>query len=143
MSEARADEREALEAFAKAFGRGWKDTLTQVYWYNARIWEGGEPGKHYGSTLHAIRNNRGPSWLYDEFKIEPEYRYVKSGSFVGKRIELGAHLDLWMRGARFGVVVMQSTKHKPGQLMRLKVRVDHPQVKRLAVLNVADIGRIL
>lgn len=69
-------------------------------------------------------------------------RYTRKGSFIGERVELAPHLDLWMRGARFGVVVMQSTAHKEGELMRLKVRMDHPQVKRLAVIHVADIGRM-
>lgn len=70
-------------------------------------------------------------------------KYKRSGSFVGKRVEIGPHLDLWMRGARFGVVVMQSTQHAPGELMRLKVRMDHPQVKRLAVIRVSDIFKVL
>jgi len=70
-------------------------------------------------------------------------RYKRSGSFVGRRIEIGPHLDLWMRGARFGTVVMQSTAHAAGELMRLKVRMDHPQVKRLAVIHVSDIGKML
>lgn len=70
-------------------------------------------------------------------------RYTRKGSFIGQRIEIAPHLDLWMRGARFGVVAWQSTAHKPGELMRLKVRMDHPQVKRLAVIHVADIGRTL
>lgn len=67
----------------------------------------------------------------------------KQGGFVGRRIELATHLDLWMRGARFGEIVMQSTAHKPGEMMRLKVRMDHPQVKRLAVIHVADIGKFV
>jgi len=70
-------------------------------------------------------------------------RYTKTGSLIGRRIELAPHLDLWMRGARFGAVAWQSTRHKPGELMRLKVRMDHPQVKRLAVIGIADIARFL
>lgn len=71
------------------------------------------------------------------------YTYTRKGAFIGRRVEIGAHLDLWMRGARFGVVVMQSTRHAPGQFQRLKVRIDHPAVKRLAVLHVADVARII
>lgn len=57
----------ALEAFAKAHGRNkWRVELTQVYWYNARIWIGPEPGM--GSTLHRIRNDLGPTWLYDVYR---------------------------------------------------------------------------
>lgn len=61
-------EREALEAFAKEHGRNWREELNNVYWYNARIWHGPE-GKEYGSTLHMIRNTRGPTWLFDVFKV--------------------------------------------------------------------------
>lgn len=141
MTEARPEEREALEAFAEAFGRNWRETLNNVYWYNARIWEGGKPGM--GNTLHGIRNERGPTWLFDVFKIPPRFRWTRKGSFIGQRIEIGPHLDLWMRGARFGEIVQQSTAHAPGELMRLRVRMDHPQVKRLAVIRVADIHRVL
>lgn len=56
----------ALKAFAEAHGRKWKSVLTDVYWYNARIWEGPEPGM--GTALHGLRNNLGPTWL-DTFKI--------------------------------------------------------------------------
>ncbi len=61
-------EHAALEAFALAHGRKWRDTLTQVYWYNARIWHGprGER-RDLGTTLHGIRNEFGPTWLYDVY----------------------------------------------------------------------------
>jgi hypothetical protein len=72
-------ERAALQRFAdrehnQANGhRGarlsWKDALSQVYWYNARIWEGGEPGD--GSALHGLRNDLGPTWLYDVCDVRP------------------------------------------------------------------------
>ncbi len=44
---------------------------------------------------------------------------------TGMRIEIPVHFDLWMRGARFGTVVRVS---KDGTW---RVRMDHPQVKRL------------
>lgn len=141
MTEARQEEREALEAFAAEHGRNWRETLNNVYWYNARIWSGGKPGM--GSTLHGIRNERGPTWLFDVFKIPPRFRWTRSGSFVGKRVEIGAHLDMWMRGARFGVVEWQTTAHREGELMRVKVRMDHPQVRRLQVMQVSDLARII
>jgi hypothetical protein len=69
-----ADEIEALQAFAdwhvkrsKPQRRNWKDELA-FYWYNARIWEGPKP--NMGNILHGIRNEFGPSWLYDECKIK-------------------------------------------------------------------------
>lgn len=58
----------ALQAFADAHGRGWKDELSQVYWYNARIWNGPEPDM--GSRLQEVRNGFGPTWLYDECAIK-------------------------------------------------------------------------
>lgn len=67
-----AADRSALQAFADAHGRRWRDKLSQVYWYNARPWRGprgDEPDT--GSTLHAIRNNFGPTWLYNVCTIEP------------------------------------------------------------------------
>ena len=66
-------------------------------------------------------------------------RFTRNGTLVGKRVEIAPHLDLWMRGARFGVVAWQSTQHRPGEALTLKVRMDHPQVRRLAVLRIADI----
>jgi len=64
-----SEEIAALQAFADAHGRLWRATLTDVYWYNARIWTGPVPGM--GNTLHAIRNEFGPTWLYDVCKIKP------------------------------------------------------------------------
>jgi hypothetical protein len=66
------EEHEALEAFADAFGRRWRDTLGNTYWYNARVWEGGRPGM--GSTLHRIRNDFGPAWLWDIYKPRKSYK---------------------------------------------------------------------
>jgi len=69
------NELDALNAFAAAHKRkadrtpgcnSWQDELSMVYWYNARIWRDGQTGAaQYGNTLHALRNEFGPSWLYD------------------------------------------------------------------------------
>lgn len=48
---------------------------------------------------------------------------------IGKRIEIPAHYDMWMRGARFGTV-KQFRHGKPGQSDYVTVEMDHPQVKR-------------
>lgn len=48
----------------------------------------------------------------------------------GARIEIPVHYDLWMRGARFGVVVSHHNG-TPGTSDYVKVRMDHPQVKKL------------
>lgn len=61
-----SEEKSAMEAFAKAHGRKWRDELNMVYWYNARIWNGPVPGM--GNLLHGIRNEFGPTWLYDVYK---------------------------------------------------------------------------
>jgi hypothetical protein len=64
-----AGQREALQAFADAHGRKWKSQLSDVYWYNARIWTGPVPGM--GNTLHEIRNTYGPGWLFSRCDIKP------------------------------------------------------------------------
>jgi hypothetical protein len=67
-----AAHRAALQAFADEHGRRWKDELGNVYWYNARIWHDHKnPGKQHGSLLHAIRNNFGPTWLWDVCDVKP------------------------------------------------------------------------
>lgn len=48
---------------------------------------------------------------------------------IGKRVEIPVHYDLWMRGARFGVVTAYRNG-KPGQSDYLLVKLDHPQVRR-------------
>lgn len=60
-------ELEAVHAFASQEGRRWKAKLNEVYWYNARIWYGREPGLKFdpmrGTLLHGLRNSHGPDWL--------------------------------------------------------------------------------
>ena len=63
------NERAALQAFATAHGRKWRTELTDVYWYNARIWQGPAPGM--GNTLHSIRNEFGPTWLFEICDVKP------------------------------------------------------------------------
>lgn len=55
------------EQIAAAHGRRWKSVLSDVYWYNARIWKDG-PDEQMGYHLHTVRNNFGPTWL-DTFKL--------------------------------------------------------------------------
>ena len=64
------DELEAITEFAKEEGRKWKATLSDTYWYNARIWYSRkDPFNPYrGHLLHGLRNSHGPSWL-DGFKL--------------------------------------------------------------------------
>lgn len=62
----------ALQEFADAHGPRWKDELSNVYWYNARLWHGDSGCNHVvASTLHGIRNQFGPTWLRRVCKIKP------------------------------------------------------------------------
>ena len=55
------DELEALKAFAAEYGRSWKEKLSMVYWYNARVYRD-RSGKEW-PVLHRMRNEFGPAWL--------------------------------------------------------------------------------
>ena len=48
---------------------------------------------------------------------------------IGQRIEIPVHYDLWMRGARFGVVT-SFRAGCAGQSDCVLVKMDHPQVKK-------------
>ena len=54
-------------------------------------------------------------------------------ALVGKRVEIPVHYDMWMRGARFGVVTSHSVK-----LRCVRVKLDHPQARRLLRVWYAD-----
>lgn len=61
-----AEQLEAITLFAREEGRTWKATLSDVYWYNARIWWSRADihcKANYGYILHGLRNSHGPSWL--------------------------------------------------------------------------------
>lgn len=55
---------------------------------------------------------------------------------IGQRIEIPAHYDLWMRGARFGLV-MAIRYNMEGQRYAT-VKMDHQQVRKLVKLPEAD-----
>lgn len=63
------NELEALQEFAAAHGRGWKELLLCKYWYNARVWNG-------RNELHNIRNEFGPRWLAN-FKLPKTERTTR------------------------------------------------------------------
>lgn len=50
------------------------------------------------------------------------------------RVEISPHYDLWMRGAKYGVV--KSIKNDIAH-----VQMDHPQVKKLQRIPVGDLKR--
>lgn len=63
---------------------------------------------------------------------------TKNHPCAGKRIQVPAYSDLWMRGARFGTVerVIEGSGNyvqarDPRASDIFVVRMDHPQVKRL------------
>lgn len=75
---------------------------------------------------------------------------TKNHSCVGKRVEIPAYSDLWMRGARFGVV--ERVKIGRGNYLDPKdprgadwffVRLDHPQARRKAFAFIANDCRFL
>jgi len=61
------NELSALRAFAKEFGRAWKDRLSMDYWYNARVFVTRDGRECY--ELHRLRNELGPQWLA-QFKLD-------------------------------------------------------------------------
>ena len=77
----------ALTAFAAAHGPKWRDDLSMTYWYNARLWRGPlGRDESIGSVLHGIRNDFGPTWLYDVFKLDivwPNLRKLKAAEVRG------------------------------------------------------------
>lgn len=58
-----------------------------------------------------------------------DYKQDRSDSRIGKRVELPAFSDQWMRGARFGAV--RQVLKADGKADILAVKCDHPQVRRL------------
>lgn len=56
----------ALQSFANREGRAWKSTLS-VLWGNGRDYY--EPE---GAELHSVRNEMGPTWLFDVCTIKPQ-----------------------------------------------------------------------
>jgi hypothetical protein len=64
---------------------------------------------------------------------------TKNHVCVGKRVQIPAYADLWMRGARFGTVervIKGSGNYVAARDPRgadiFVIRLDHPQVKKLA-----------
>lgn len=55
--------------------------------------------------------------------------------YVGKRVEIPVHYDLWARGARTGTVVDARWSLKNGRYLR--VIMDHPSVRK--PVNVSEI----
>lgn len=54
------------------------------------------------------------------------------------RVEIAPHYDLWMRGARFGVVRKVYTDARGVEMVA--VRMDNPQVRKLARMPAHDVS---
>lgn len=77
-------EETAIQAFAHEFGRTWKSQLTDVYWYNARLFTDAQGVEH--SCLHALRND--PRWAHAGLAA---YRLPKGFAFgPSKKARLAA-----------------------------------------------------
>jgi hypothetical protein len=64
--------------------------------------------------------------------------YETMKHYIGKRIEIPVHYDLWMQGARFGKVTA-IRRGKSGQSAYLLVKIDHSQVSRSLKLWAHDV----
>jgi hypothetical protein len=93
------EELEALKVFADQYGKKWKEKLSMVYWYNARIFID-RNGFEY-PELHRLRNELGPSWLAgfefpkpkpkgpEVLKVLPAYElavFGEQGNIVNARV---------------------------------------------------------
>lgn len=67
-----------------------------------------------------------------------EHGLTEPAQLVGKRIEIPVHSDMWMRGARFGVVTSWK-RGAVGVADCALVKMDHPQAKRRFKLWRGDI----
>jgi hypothetical protein len=61
---------------------------------------------------------------------------------VGKRVEIPAYTDMWMCGARYGVITRVGDNHERRTLevnpVIVGVRMDHSQIKRLQYVVFED-----
>jgi hypothetical protein len=60
-----------------------------------------------------------------------------SQELAGKRCQIPPYFDLWMRGARYGMIV-KVTKDSLGTEIA-HIKMDHPQVRRLVKAKVRDL----
>lgn len=64
-------------------------------------------------------------------------KIAKCRALIGKRVEIPVYYGLWMRGAQYGVVTSVSKN-----AAHIRVRMDHPQVKRRARIAGMDVDDI-
>lgn len=65
-------------------------------------------------------------------------RFEDMETFIGKRVEIPVHYNLWMCGARFGTVTGRR-RGSNGHSAYLTVKMDHPQVRRCVKLWALDV----
>lgn len=61
----------------------------------------------------------------------------RAAPLIGQRVEIAPHYDLWMRGARMGVVSRVYTDARGVEMVAVKM--DHPQVRKLARMPSHDV----
>ena len=67
----------------------------------------------------------------------PNRKPIDRSGLVGHRVEIPAHYDLWMRGARFGLVTA-FRRGRIGLSHYVLVQMDHPQVRRAIKLQESE-----
>jgi len=60
-----------------------------------------------------------------------DHGFTSSEQFTGKRVEIPVHFDIWMRGARFGVVSSVGAGF-------IRVKMDNPRVRRRVRIEAKD-----
>lgn len=68
-------------------------------------------------------------------KLDPHMHYLKTDERIGRRVEIPAWSDQWMRGARFGEVrhVIRDSRRpneEIGAADILCVKLDNPRIRR-------------
>jgi hypothetical protein len=83
---------------------------------------------------HDYQDELAGIWKYPS---RAEEKYINNLILEGMRVELLPHLKLWIRGAKFGEVVL--INHTLGFA---KVRMDDPAVKRIQKIKIADLKKV-
>lgn len=101
---------------------------------HARYWPGERLKRISPERLHKKKRAHGYA---NASRYRPDWATMSyaqlRAAYVGKRIEIPPHYDLWMRGARYGTV---KNITRDGQTVLVKM--DHPQVRRLVRVQRPD-----
>jgi len=89
------------------------------------------------ARIEAHEQAKAAGMFHYDLQDHNEVSAVFAKHIVGRRIEIPVHYDLWMRGARTGVV--RSVIHANGGI---RVKMDNENVKRLARIWRIDLSYI-